>query len=150
MFTTFIFTFILFFSSPHRLFFFCLEPCLPPPSSLISKLIPSLYFFNQYAFWKQTYLFHRLHFEVIFIIHFFHPVCWLRNMLIWSSFSFWNHYHHYMSSSNLLCKVTSKDWEIPIRAHPRRSGERYRDFRKAIIVKMSNLRPLHHKDTIDL
>jgi hypothetical protein len=37
---------------------------------------------------EQTYLFHRLHFEIIFIIHFFHLVCWLRNMLIWSSFSF--------------------------------------------------------------
>jgi hypothetical protein len=70
-------------------------------------------------------------------------------MLILSSFSFWNHYHHYTSSSNLLCKVTSKDWKIPIRAHPRQSGGHYMHFRKAIIVKMSNLRPLHHKDTIN-
>jgi hypothetical protein len=46
--------------------------------------------------------------------------------------------------------VTSKDWEIPVRAHPRQSGGPYMHFRKALIVKMSNLRPLHHKDTIDL
>jgi hypothetical protein len=55
-----------------------------------------------------------------------------------------------MSSSNLLCKVTSEDWEIPHRAHPTQSGGPYMHFRKALIVKMSNLRPLHHKDTIDL
>jgi hypothetical protein len=55
-----------------------------------------------------------------------------------------------MSSSNLLCKLTSEDWEIPIRAHPRQSGGPYVHFRKALIVKMSDLRPLHHKDTIDL
>jgi hypothetical protein len=55
-----------------------------------------------------------------------------------------------MSSSNLLCKVTSEDWEIPIRAHPRQSGGPYMHIKKALIVKLSNLKPLHHKNTIDL
>jgi hypothetical protein len=55
-----------------------------------------------------------------------------------------------MSSSKLLCKLTSEDWEIPIRAHPRQSGGPYVHFRKALIVKMSDLRPLHHKDMTDL
>jgi hypothetical protein len=36
------------------------------------------------------------------------------------------------------------------KAHPRQSEGPSMHFRKALIVKMSNLRPLHHKDTIDL
>jgi len=57
--------------------FFLLGNLLTFSSILILTLIPSLYFFNQYFFWKQTYLLHHVHFEIIFIIHFFHPIWWL-------------------------------------------------------------------------
>jgi hypothetical protein len=39
---------------------------------------------------------------------------------------------------------------IPIRAYQRKSGGPHMHIKKALIVKMSSLRPLNHEDKIDL